>query len=467
MTGTREANDAQIDFVVGLPGAVAELFLNGITGNVEITANGAFLVNGSPVGSGVAFKGAWSNVTAYSVGDIVTSGGVAYIAIQAGTNHTPASSPTFWTPVVAGGALVPTGGTTGQVLTKASNTDGDTTWTDKLAAIAAGTILANLTAFTAAPTPTSLAALEAAMGLAAIALSGSGADLAAQTVANGKLAAMAAGTVKANLTGGSASPSDVTLAALDAALAVFTSSLQGVVPASGGGTANFLRADGTWALPPGLSAIADQRIIGNVSGSSAVPIALTQAQVRTFLALAAIAMSGSGADLVSNSVANGALAQVATSTVKGRLTAGTGNTGDVTLSALLTALAAIGAIIGNVANQPTTFTVEAQGDDGVSSVLFTNASGGSIEIAATGALNLNGTLFVQIAAPGYVDISSPGGEVYIQDDPADFLSFFGADGTAQAEVNGPGVVLLQVQQQLNALLHALGPSGYGLIDSDQ
>ncbi len=34
-------------------------------------------------------------------------------------------------------------------------------------------------------------------------------------------------------------------------LDVFTSGLQGVVPASGGGTTNFLRADGTWTAPPG------------------------------------------------------------------------------------------------------------------------------------------------------------------------------------------------------------------------
>ncbi len=34
-------------------------------------------------------------------------------------------------------------------------------------------------------------------------------------------------------------------------LDVFTSGLQGVVPASGGGTTNFLRADGTFAVPPG------------------------------------------------------------------------------------------------------------------------------------------------------------------------------------------------------------------------
>lgn len=36
-----------------------------------------------------------------------------------------------------------------------------------------------------------------------------------------------------------------------AALNAFTSTLKGLVPLSGGGTANFLRADGGWAVPPG------------------------------------------------------------------------------------------------------------------------------------------------------------------------------------------------------------------------
>jgi hypothetical protein len=34
---------------------------------------------------------------------------------------------------------------------------------------------------------------------------------------------------------------------------LFTSVLKGLVPPSGGGTTNFLRADGTWAAPPGGS----------------------------------------------------------------------------------------------------------------------------------------------------------------------------------------------------------------------
>lgn len=41
------------------------------------------------------------------------------------------------------------------------------------------------------------------------------------------------------------------VAAQTALLNAFTSALNGLVPASGGGTTNYLRADGTWASPPG------------------------------------------------------------------------------------------------------------------------------------------------------------------------------------------------------------------------
>lgn len=42
-----------------------------------------------------------------------------------------------------------------------------------------------------------------------------------------------------------------TVAAQTALLDVVTSAVKGLAPASGGGTTNFLRADGTWAAPPG------------------------------------------------------------------------------------------------------------------------------------------------------------------------------------------------------------------------
>lgn len=41
------------------------------------------------------------------------------------------------------------------------------------------------------------------------------------------------------------------VAAQTALLNAFTSGLKGLVPPSGGGTSNFLRADGTWAAPSG------------------------------------------------------------------------------------------------------------------------------------------------------------------------------------------------------------------------
>jgi lysophospholipase L1-like esterase len=49
----------------------------------------------------------------------------------------------------------------------------------------------------------------------------------------------------------STTPSYLTPTQVTADLNLFSTSLQGLVPASGGGTTNFLRADGTWAAPPG------------------------------------------------------------------------------------------------------------------------------------------------------------------------------------------------------------------------
>lgn len=70
-------------------------------------------------------------------------------------------------------------------------------------------------------------------------------------VSNSKLAQMPTLTIKGNNTGGTANASDLTVAQVNAILPVFTSSLNGLVPASGGGTTNFLRADGTFAAPSG------------------------------------------------------------------------------------------------------------------------------------------------------------------------------------------------------------------------
>jgi hypothetical protein len=72
-------------------------------------------------------------------------------------------------------------------------------------------------------------------------------SLAANGVSNGFLAQMAANTIKGNNTGATTTAQDLTASQVTALLAIFSSTLQGVVPPSGGGTATLLRADATFA----------------------------------------------------------------------------------------------------------------------------------------------------------------------------------------------------------------------------
>jgi hypothetical protein len=68
-------------------------------------------------------------------------------------------------------------------------------------------------------------------------------DVAANTA---KLTNTAANTIKGNNTGSPSDTLDLTQTEVTAMMNVFSSTLKGVVPASGGGTINFLRADGSW-----------------------------------------------------------------------------------------------------------------------------------------------------------------------------------------------------------------------------
>jgi len=87
-------------------------------------------------------------------------------------------------------------------------------------------------------------------------VTGSGTTAIATTIANNavtnaKAADMATGRIKARITASTGDPEDATGTQVTTLLDTFTSSLKGLAPSSGGGTSNFLRADGTWAAPAG------------------------------------------------------------------------------------------------------------------------------------------------------------------------------------------------------------------------
>ena len=104
-----------------------------------------------------------------------------------------------------------------------------------------------------------------------------GAAIATNTIGNTKLAQMAALTIKGNNSGSPADPADLTVAQVNAILPVFTSALNGLAPGSGGGTTNFLRADGTWQAPPagggGITQLTGDVTAGPGSGSQVATLA--------------------------------------------------------------------------------------------------------------------------------------------------------------------------------------------------
>src|SRR5688572_28596429 len=78
-----------------------------------------------------------------------------------------------------------------------------------------------------------------------------GAALTNATATLAKIANIATARILGRTTGGSGVIEELTATQATAMLNVFTDSLKGLVQLSGGGSSNFLRADGTWAAPPG------------------------------------------------------------------------------------------------------------------------------------------------------------------------------------------------------------------------
>lgn len=80
---------------------------------------------------------------------------------------------------------------------------------------------------------------------------GPGADPIYQRLANAGLATVPTATFKGRTTASTGDVEDLTATQATALLNSFAGSVKGLVPASAGGTVNYLRADGSFAVPPG------------------------------------------------------------------------------------------------------------------------------------------------------------------------------------------------------------------------
>ena len=147
--------------------------------------------------------------------------------------------------------------------------------------------------------------------------------IAAGAVVNAALANMPATTIKGNATAGPAAPTDLTGTQTTAMLDLFGVTLKGLVPASGGGTANFMRADGAWAAPPMTTSLPWGSITGTpttIAGYGITDaVTLAGSQTVTGSKTFSVSTAFSSGAVVTGSITGTAITQTATDTTAGRL----------------------------------------------------------------------------------------------------------------------------------------------------
>lgn len=105
-------------------------------------------------------------------------------------------------------------------------------------------------------------------------------------VSNAKLATVTTGTIKGRVTAATGNVEDLSGTQATTLLDTFTSALKGLAPASGGGTTNFLRADGTWAAPAGGGG-------GGLGGVATITLPIQRGQFEHEETVAAVGVTAS------------------------------------------------------------------------------------------------------------------------------------------------------------------------------
>ena len=263
-------------------------------------------------------------------------------------------------------------------------------------------------------------------------------------VTNAMLAQIATGTFHGRLTAGTGNVETLTGTQATTLLDTFTTLLKGLVPASGGGTTNFLRADGTWSAPSGIGTVTTVSVVsangfaGTVATATSTPAItlttsitgilkgngtaissavsgtdyqapstnLTSLSGLTYVSASFVKMtatgtfsldtatyltanqsitlsgdvSGTGSTAITtaigtNKVTNAMLAQIATASFHGRLTAGTGNVETLTGTQATTLLDVFSSTLKGLAPASgggTTNFLRADGTWSVPSITSTN-----------------------------------------------------------------------------------------------
>jgi hypothetical protein len=154
------------------------------------------------------------------------------------------------------------------------------------------------------------------------------------TVSLSKMANLSANSIIGNNTGSAATPSALTATQATAMLNVFTSSLKGLAPASGGGSSTFLRADGTWAAPSGSGGAAGYRYMQPTSGFSVADTGAFATLANGFVPLANVSVDQIWANFNNLTIGN-------------------------VYSMFIATVTSAGVITGTVATAPTRFTTTA------------------------------------------------------------------------------------------------------------